>query len=189
MSHPPSLTNLLDSARSGDIEAAHQLWSKVYVELREMAQRAVDREYGLHSIQATEIVHEAYLRLSAHEQLGFESRAHLLATVAQVIRRLLIDRARARKAEKRGGNLERVALDDVLDSHSEDLPNLIDLEAALTELEAVEPRHAKLVELRFFGGLTLEEAAAVLQVSLRTVAGDWAFTKAWLRRRLIGEKE
>jgi RNA polymerase sigma factor (TIGR02999 family) len=188
MTTPVSMSNLLQSARQGNPEAVKQVWIHVYDELRRIAQRAASQEYGHHSIQATEIAHEAFWRLAANESLEFESRAHLLATLAQAIRRLLIDRGRARAAEKRGGKFQRVLLDDVLDSRSEDLPDLIDLEEALTELESIEPRHAKLVELRFYGGITLEEAAKTLQISLRTAAGDWAFARAWLRRRLEGTR-
>jgi DNA-directed RNA polymerase specialized sigma24 family protein len=163
-------TLLLESARQGDQDASQQLWISVYDEVRRIAQRAVDREFGANSLQATELAHEA------------------LATVARAIRRLLVDRARARKAEKRGGQLERVALDEVLDSPTCDLPILLDLDSALTELETVDKRCAELVELRFFSGMTLEQAAEVLSVSIRTAAGDWAFARAWLRRSLEGEK-
>jgi RNA polymerase sigma factor (TIGR02999 family) len=181
-------TLLLESARQGDQDASQQLWISVYDEVRRIAQRAVDREFGANSLQATELAHEAFLRLAGNETIDFQSRSHLLATVARAIRRLLVDRARARKAEKRGGQLERVALDEVLDSPTCDLPILLDLDSALTELETVDKRCAELVELRFFSGMTLEQAAEVLSVSIRTAAGDWAFARAWLRRSLEGEK-
>lgn len=182
------ITQLVESSRQGDQEAAKQLWLSVYEEMRRLAQRALDQEYGAKSVQATELVHEAYLKLAGSEGLSFESRAHLLATVARAIRRLLVDRARARQADKRGGRLERVVLDDVIDAISTDNPNLLDLDMALSELESVDSRQAKLVELRYFGGMTLAQAAEALDISLRTAAGDWAFARAWLRRRLGGEQ-
>lgn len=184
---PTTLSLLLQSARQGNDDASQQLWTQVYEEIRKIAQHAVKQEYGAVSVQATEIAHEAYLRLVGTESLEFESRAHLLATVSRAIRRLLVDRARSRKAEKRGGAFQRVILDDVLDNAPANQPELLELDSALQELEQAGPRYAKLVELRFFGGMTLEEAAKTMNVSLRTAAGDWAFAKAWLRRRLKGE--
>ena len=181
---PTTVSLLLQSAREGNEDAVQRLWTSVYDEIRKIAQRAVNQEFGQNSIQATEIAHEAYLKLAGSESLAFESRSHLLATVARAIRRLLVDRARARKADKRGGELYRVVLDDILDNASRNQPELLDLEIALEELEKVDDRYAKLVELRFFGGMTLEESAATMNVSLRTAAGDWAYAKAWLRRRL-----
>ncbi len=189
MTTPTSITLLLDSARQGDQDASQHLWVCVYDQVRRIAQRAVEREYGSNSLQATELAHEAFLRLAGKEVIHFESRSHLLATVARAIRRLLVDRARARKSEKRGGQLERIAIDDVLDSPTCDLPMLLDLDSALTELEVANPRCAKLVDLRYFSGMTLDQAAETLGISLRTAASDWAFAKAWLRRRMDGEKE
>jgi RNA polymerase sigma-70 factor, ECF subfamily len=179
-----TISVLLQSARHGNDDASRQLWSHVYEEIRKIAQNAVNNEYGSNSMQATEIAHEAYVRLVGSESLEFESRSHLLATVSRAIRRLLVDRARARKAEKRGGEFQRVVLDDILDHAPKNQPELLELDLALEELDKVGARYTKLVELRFFGGMTLEEAAGMMNVSLRTAAGDWAFAKAWLRRRL-----
>jgi RNA polymerase sigma-70 factor, ECF subfamily len=184
MADSEPITLLIESAREGNTEAAQRLWSSVYDEIRRIAQQAVDDEYGPSSVQATELAHEAYLRLAGSQSLGIESRSHLLATVARAIRRLLIDRVRARKAAKRGGELRRVMLDEILDVAANDSPELLDLDVALTELEAINARHAQLVELRFFGGMTLAEAAETLNISVRTAANDWAFARAWLRRRL-----
>ncbi len=180
--HP--ITQLISSAQRGDPLAAEKLWASVYDEIRILAQRALDKEYSNVSLQATELAHEAYLRLTGDAQLTFQKRVHLLATVARVIRRLLIDRARYRKANKRGGHFVRILLDDIIESAPENAPELIDLNEAIEELEAIDPRHGRLVELRFFGGMTLDEAADALGVSRRTVAGDWALARAWLRRRL-----
>ncbi len=179
-----TLSQLIQNAQSGDREAASALWAQVYDEVRAAAQRAVAGEFQPVSVQATELAHEAYLRLANQIEDRIENRAHLVAIVAQAIRRLLVDRARARKAAKRGGGSERVPLDEVLDQIQADTPELVDLDAALIQLEQVNARHAKLVELRFFGGMTMEEAAETLGVSLRTAAGDWALAKAWLRRQL-----
>lgn len=184
MTEPQSITFLIEAAKSGDSDAANRLWASVYQEIRDIAKRAIDKEYGPNSVQATELAHEAYLRLAGNAALGIENRSHLLATVATAIRRLLVDRARARNANKRGREFARVLLDDVIDSVVNDLPDLLDLDQALVELESIDSRHAKLIELRFFGGMTLEEAAGVLEISPRTAAGDWALAKAWLRRRL-----
>lgn len=184
MNPSASFTELLDLSQRGDQNAAQKLWASVYEEVRRIAHRAVDREFGSHSFQATEVAHEAYLRLAGNDPIDFQSRSHLLATVARAIRRLLVDRARSRNAAKRGGHLDRVELIDVLDTAAWDLPMMLDLDNALTELEAIHDRCSRLVELRYFGGMTLEQTAETLQVSLRTAASDWAFARAWLRRRL-----
>lgn len=178
------LTQLIQNARKGDVAASQMLWSRVYDEVREAAHRALNREYQPVSLQATEIAHEAYMRLAGQLDGPIESRSHLIAIVAQAIRRLLVDRARARKADKRGGDHQRIPLDDVLDQIQDGTPELERLDEALAELANVNVRHAKLVELRFFGGMTMEEAAETLQISLRTAAGDWAVAKAWLRRQM-----
>ena len=188
MTEAKSITILIEAAKRGDSIAANELWTSVYDEIRAIAKRAIDKEYVPDSVQATELANEAYLRLAGNAVLGIENLSHLLATVATAIRRLLVDRARARKADKRGGELVRVLLDDVIDSVESDLPDLLDLDQALIALESIDPRHAKRIELRYFGGMTLEEAAGVLEVSTRTAAGDWALAKAWLRRRL-GESD
>lgn len=183
----PSITVLLESAKQGNVAAANKLWESVYGEIRNLAQRALEREHARPSIQATELAHEAFLRLQGEEELAFENRSHLLATVARAMRRLLVDRARYRKANKRGGGLARVLLDDVIDAMPDNIPDILDLDEALTELEVLDSRHARLVELRFFGGMTLDEAADTIGIARRTAAGDWALAKSWLRRRLEGK--
>ncbi len=186
MTEPTDISILLSAASRGDQAAAQRLWSSVYDEIRTIAGRAMHGEYANRSIQATEIAHEAYLRLAGDQSFEFESRAHLLATVARVIRHLLVDRARARRSQKRGGEFQRVVLDDILDNAAKDSIELVDLDDALQELEKVDDRYARIVEMRFFGGMTIEEAASNLKIATRTAAGDWAFAKAWLRRRLDG---
>lgn len=184
MDRQEQFTEQLAKAQQGDRDAANQLWSSVYDEVRRLAKQAVARESGPLSVAPTELAHDVYLRLAGNMELAFESRAHLLATVARAIRRLLVDRARARNAGKRGGDLIRIPLDDALLSLSDSEPELIDLDEALNELEQLNPRQSQLVELRFFAGLTLEEAAEAVGISRRSVANDWALARAWLRRRL-----
>lgn len=166
--------------RNGDEE----IWSAVYPEIRRLADAALAKEYAPLSVQATEIAHQAYLKLADKHPAAFQSRAHLLATVGKVIRQLLIDKARARKAAKRGGGGQREPLENWLASLQMRSPQVFVLTEALSEMEAIYPRQAKLVELRFFGGLSMDEAAEALSVSPRTAAGDWALAKAWLRGRL-----
>lgn len=184
MDDQENFTKQLARARQGDRDAENQLWSSVYDEVRRLAKQAVARESGPLSVAATELAHDVYLRLAGNAELAFESRAHLLATVARAIRRLLVDRARARHADKRGGNLIKIPLEEAINSLHADAPELIDLDDALHELEQLNPRQSQLVELRFFAGLTLEEAADTVGISRRSVANDWALTRAWLRRRL-----
>lgn len=160
------------------------MWAAAYPEIRRLAEAALAKEYAPLSVQATEVAHQAYLNLADKHAGVFQNRAHLLATVAKVIRQLLIDRARARNAVKRGGGLQREPLERWLQSLSASSTEVLDLTEALNDLESLYPRQAKLVELRFFGGLTLEEAAGTLAISPRTAAGDWALAKAWLRKRL-----
>ncbi len=196
MADKESITVWIERARLGDCAASEKLWESVYEEVRALAKHAVSKEFMPVSVQATEIAHEVYLRLAGGQPITFESRSHLLATVARAIRRMLVDRARARYAEKRGGAGVQMPLDDVLASvssddlagMSSDAAELIDLDEALAALERHDPRQSQLIELRFFGGLTLDEAADSLGLSRRTVASDWALARAWLRRKL-GESE
>jgi RNA polymerase sigma-70 factor, ECF subfamily len=184
LDNPDSITEWLMQARQGDSIATGKLWESVYGEVRQLARQALAREFAQVSIASTELAHEVYVRLAGKDALSFESRAHLLATVARAIRRVLIDRARAKLADKRGGHAQRVPLDEAVISLSVDDPELLDLDAALVALEQHNPQHARLVELRFFGGLTLDEAADVMGISRRSVANHWALARAWLRRKL-----
>ncbi len=178
------VTDLLQLVREGDPGAPDRLWAVMYDSLRKIAADAMQNERGLRPVQATELVHEAYLKMIGGRELAFENRNHFLATAARVIRHLLIDQARQRRSQKRGGVGERLSLDSLQLSADDDLPILLDLDQALLELASLDERQAKLVELRFFGGLTMEQAAEALGVSERTAAGDWAFARAWLRRKL-----
>lgn len=175
-----SITQLLESWSSGDSEAAEQLLPLVYEELRRIAARQLRQERGAHTLQATAIVHEAYLRLVGQEGLQWPSRAHFFAFAAHLIRRILVDHARTRNRAKRSGQYDRVTLAEVADLALEKSPDLVALDEALSSLEKVDPRKATVVELRFFAGLTLEEIADQLGVSQETVGREWRRAKAWL---------
>jgi RNA polymerase sigma factor (TIGR02999 family) len=160
---------------------------QVYTELRRIAARYVRREHSP-SVQATELVHEAYLRLARSRPAAYQNRAHFLALAAIAMRRLLVERARARHAAKRGGANIQVTLDDqILNESSGPGPiDLIALDRALTELAAIDSTQARIVELRYFGGLSVEETAEALAVSPATVKRHWSVARAWLHRALAG---
>lgn len=177
------ITHILDRITSGQSRAIEQLVPLVYDQMRQIAAGALRREPAA-GCDPTELVHEAYIRLIGNEHLAWKSRSHFYAACAVVIRRILVDQARAKNRQKRGGQHEKqnVHVNEI--ENPERPVDLIALDDALKELERLSPRQAKLVELRFFGGLTEEESAEVIQVSRRTVAGDWAMAKAWLRSQL-----
>lgn len=187
MTPPPSPTGqvsrLLDQLRGGDREALDRLFPLVYQELRDAADRVLRREARGHTLQPTALVHEAYLKL-AGGPIGSENRAHFLGIAARAMRQVLVDHARRRRAAKRGGGETAVSLseaDGKWDLQSEDL---LALDEALERLAAHSDRLRQVVELRFFGGLTEEEAATVLGVTSRTVQRDWAKARAWLHKEL-----
>jgi RNA polymerase sigma-70 factor, ECF subfamily len=179
-----SVTQLLLAWRAGDDDALARLTPLVHQELQRIARRCLRGERLGRSLQATALVHEAYLRLIDVQQVNWQHRAHFLATAARLMRRILVDAARTRRAQKRGGDAVIVSLsDDVL------LPctkghDLVALDDALEELARVDPRRARVVELRFFGGLSVAETAAVLSLSAETIMRDWKLARAWLRRQL-----
>jgi RNA polymerase sigma factor (TIGR02999 family) len=170
-------------------EAAAELLPAVYDELRRLAQTYMTRERGEHSLQATGLVHEAYLRLVRQDRVSWRGRRHFFAVAAQVMRRLLVDHARRRRSHKRGGDWQRVTLEGLgpLLGHQLAEEELLALDRALERLAALDPRQAEVVELRFFAGLEVAEVAATLGVSKRTVEGEWTHARAWLRRELAGE--
>src|SRR5262245_60541173 len=179
------VTQLLDAAAAGDPTAAAELLPLVYAELRQLAAARMAAEKSDHTLQPTALVHEAYLRLVASSQpQQWSGRAHFFAAAAEAMRRILIDAARARKAARAGGGWQRQPLIDAelaVDTAGDDL---FAVDGALTRLAGVDPRAARLVELRFFLQMTLDEAAAQLGVEPRTAYRDWAFARAWLRREL-----
>jgi len=152
----------------------------VYNELRRLAQRYMRNERPNHTLQPTALVHEAYLRLVGQRAVSWQGRAHFFGVAAQLMRRVLVDHARAQHAEKRGGNESRVELDEALAPSKEKTVELLALDEALNRLAKRDPRQARIVEMRFFGGLSEEETARVLDVSTRTVKRDWTVARAWL---------
>ena len=181
MSDPPgNVTNLLRELRGGNRMAETQLLELVYQELHRMAQRLMRSERIDHTLQPTALVNEAYIRLVSGAQGDWQDRAHFFAVAAQVMRRILIDHARANRSDKRGGTLKRIDLDEPLLSIVENAEELIAVDEALNRLTAWDARQSKIVELRFFVGLSEDEIAEVLHISVRTVKRDWRIARAWL---------
>lgn len=175
-----TITQLLAGWSSGDQEAAERVLPLVYDELRRIASRQLRRERDAHTLQATAIVHEAYLRLVGQAGLDWPSRAHFFAFSAHLIRRILVDYARRRNRAKRGGLAEKITLVEIADLTLEKGPDLMALDEALSNLEKRDPRKATVVELKFFAGLTLEEIAEQLGISSETVSREWRRARAWL---------
>ena len=181
---PGAVTQLLARAKAGNTAALEELVPLVYAELRRIAGRYVRRERAGHSLQATALVHEAYIRLLKDEDLSFENRAHFLGIAARSMRQILVEHARSRHAEKRGGERQRVTLDEGVAAGGPVDVDLLALEEALERLAARDAVQARIVELRYFGGLTNEETAAALGVSPATVKRAWVVARAWLFREL-----
>jgi RNA polymerase sigma-70 factor (ECF subfamily) len=182
------ITQLLDSWSTGDVKAAERVLPLVYDELRRIALRQLRYERKDHTLQATAIVHEAYLRLSGQEGFHWPDRAHFYAFAAHLIRRILVDYARRRNRDKREGKWEKVALTEVADLLVASSPDVETLDDALVSLESLDPRKAAVVELRFFGGLTLDETAKQLGISTETVSREWRRAKAFLTKELRGRE-
>jgi RNA polymerase sigma factor (TIGR02999 family) len=180
----PDVTELLRQWAGGDHDALNRIVPLVYAELRRIASRRLGREASPRSLTPTALVHDAYLKLIDVRQARFRDRAHFLAMASRVMRRLLIDRARARRAARRGGGVEVVELDDELIASDAQAEALANLDEALTRLEAIDPRQGQIVEQRYFGGLSLEETAEVIGVSLATVKRELRFAHAWLAAAL-----
>jgi RNA polymerase sigma factor (TIGR02999 family) len=178
------ITNLLKAWSSGEQAAFNRLVDRVYPELRLIARRYMKNESGGHSLQTTALVHEVFLRLVDVTQVDFQQRAEFFALAAQIMRRILVDSARARGAQKRGGGFHKVNIEETAIVSPSPSTSVLALDDALTAFAQVAPRQAKVVELRFFGGLSEAEIVAVLRTSPRTVRRDWEFAKAWLSREL-----
>jgi RNA polymerase sigma-70 factor, ECF subfamily len=195
------VTQLLAEWREGSERAFAQLSSLLYAELRELAHRHLRRERANHTIQQTALVHEAFLRLVAQQSVDWQSRAHFFGLASKLMRRILVDYARARTANKRGGGAHVVSLDEVgqplddgsapdttptalqhLDAHTQE--DVAAIDAALTRLERIDARHAQIIEMRYFGGLTVEQTAEALDISDATVKREWTLARAWLKREL-----
>lgn len=184
MEDPKELTRLLRHANEGDTDARERLMSIVYNELRGIAQRQLRAERPEHTFSPTALVHEAFLKLDRLDRLDWRNRAQFFAIAAGVMRRVLVDHAVARKRQKRGGGVAPLSLDEGLEIPDVTLEQVLALDDLLQALAEREPRHARIVELRFFAGLTIEEAAEALEISPATVKRDWVLLRAWLRREL-----
>ena len=180
------VTQILLNWGAGESEAAERLMPLVYEELRRLARDYLRHERGDHTLQPTALVHEAYLRLVDDSRVNWQNRAHFYGIAAKLMRRILVDHARARNAEKRGGLVPKVPLDEARDLPPAATNDLVALDGALEDLARTYPRKSEVVELKFFGGLEAEEIAEVLQVSPKTVLRDWQFAKLWLCRELAG---
>lgn len=182
------ITGLLLAWSRGDSHALEKLTPLVYQELHRTARRYMAREQPNHTLQTTALINEVYLRLVDLTDVQWHDRAHFFALCASMMRRILIDFARSRKYQKRGGEARRISLDDALLVSREPPADIVALDHALTGLAGVDARKSRVVELRFFGGLSVEETAAVLKVSHETVKRDWRIAKLWLLRELSAEK-
>jgi RNA polymerase sigma factor (TIGR02999 family) len=176
---PKQITELLVKWKEGDQEAVHALLPLVYTELRRLAHQYLRKERPGHTLQSTALVHEAYLRLEKQGEVKFENRAHLMAICAQLMRQILVEYARRRGAAKRDGGY-KLSLDDVVVSAKNRNLDLVALDDALSQLSKLDPQQSRIVELRFFGGLSIEETAEVLGISSATVKRDWATARIWL---------
>ena len=182
------VTRLLSEARSGNQEATGRLMAAVYGELRQVARRAMRRERPDHTLQPTALVNEAFLRLVNQTGLVWEDRAHFFGVAARLMREILVDYARQHGAAKRGSGL-KVTLDDALLISEGRLEEVIAWDQLLKRLEHLDARQSRIVELRFFAGLTLEEVAEVMEISAQTVKREWASAKAWLHRELVSGRQ
>jgi RNA polymerase sigma-70 factor, ECF subfamily len=180
------VTQLLKAMQSGDPSAAERLLPLVYTELHRLAESYMRRERKEHTLQPTALINEAYLRL-AHGTLDWQNREHFIGVAAHVMRRVLVDHARAHRAQIRGGDLRRVELEDGLAISEERTEEMLVLDEALNRLAEVRPRQAKIVELRYFAGLSVEQIAAALAMAPRTVKRDWALARIWLFKELRGD--
>jgi len=188
MANSHQVTELLISLRDGNREALNELVPLVYSELRRIARRKLRLERSGHTLGTTALVNEAYLQLVQVDRIQWQSRAHFLAIAAQAMRNILVGHARRRKRIKRGGGAPHVPLSEADDFPVQEADRILELDAALTDLAALNPRHARIVECRFFGGMTIEETASVLGVSPATAKRDWTVLRGWLQRELDQER-
>jgi RNA polymerase sigma factor (TIGR02999 family) len=185
---PPGVTGLLLRWAQGDEAALEQLVPLVYRELHQIARRCMAGERPGHSLQATALVNEAYVRLVDGTAVDWRDRAHFLAVAARVMRHILVDHARARHYQKRGGQVARVTFDEALVVTDEPRDDVVALDDALKALATFDERKSRVIELRYFGGLSVEETSLVLKVSEDTVMRDWRLAKVWLRREMRGSQ-
>jgi RNA polymerase sigma factor (TIGR02999 family) len=183
------VTQFLQAWSEGDEQALGKLIPLVHKELRRLARRYMAGEAPGHTLQTTALVNEAYLRLVDVKKISWQNRAHFFGVSAQLMRRILVDLARSRRALKRGGNVYTLSLEEALIVSPERGADLVALDDTLKALASIDPRRSRVVELRFFGGLSVEEAAEVLKVSPETVMHDWKLAKAWLLRELSADEK
>ena len=183
----PEVSQLLEDWSDGNQAALEQLMPLVYHELRRLARRYLNKERVGHTLQTTELVHEAYVRLVDQRRVHWQNRAHFFGVAAQLMRRILVDRARHRKRAKRGGDAVMVSLERAALVKDRATVDLLALDEALTKLGELDERKARIVELRFFGGLEVEETADFMKISAITVMREWKMAKAWLHRALSDE--
>lgn len=184
---PQQVTQLLIAWGNGDKAALEQLLPLVYEELHRLARQYMRRERNRNTLQTSALVNEAYMRLVDQKDVQWQNRAHFFAIAAQLMRRILVDHARKRNYQKRGGDARRVTLDETLIVSDERAAEVVALDDALTSLADLDERKSKIVELRFFAGLSIEETAEILAVSPGTVMRDWTLAKAWLRRAIASQ--
>lgn len=185
MDQSHSITRMLNEWSNGDPNVLDNLMPLIYDELRRQANSYLRHENPNHTLQATALIHETYLRLIDQREAHFNSRSHFFAIAANMMRRILVDHARTKHRDKRGGNAETLPLDEAINvAQKESGVDLVALDQALNRLEEMDERQARVVELRYFSGLSLEETAEALKISRTTVAQDWALAKAWLYREL-----
>ena len=181
---PEEVTELLNDWGNGDQEALNRLMPLVYDELHRLASRYLRHERVGHTLQTTALVHEAYLKLVDHKKANWHNRVQFFAAAAKVMRHVLVDYARSRKAAKRGGDYCRLSLDEAAISSRDQDADLLVLNEALDSLAAIDPQQSRVVELRVFGGLTVEDTAEALGISARTVKREWSMAKAWLHQQI-----
>lgn len=179
-----SVTLLLEDCIKGKKGAVDELLPHVYNELRKISSKYLHDEYRNHTLQTTELVHEAYLKLVGDQNISWQNRAHFFGIAAQSMRQILVEHARKRKSLKRGEGKANISIDDVFDISDKTDEQILALDEALKKLESVEERSSKIVELRYFSGLTIEETAEILNISPATAKRDWVFAKAWLYREI-----
>jgi len=181
------VTQILQNLKEGKGEASEKLLPLVYDELRRLASRYMRRERPDHTLQATALVHEAYLRLIDQTQADWKDRAHFFGIAARLMRQILVDHAREHNAQKRGGDVTKLSIDEAISFANKNDFDLVMLDDALKTLASFDPQQSRIVELRFFAGLTIEETAEVIGISSSTVKREWGLAKAWLRREVVKE--
>jgi RNA polymerase sigma factor (TIGR02999 family) len=182
------VTRLLEELGRGGTSALDRLVPLLYTELRQIARRQLRGERSNHTLETAALVHEAYVKLVGLDRMQWQNRAHFLAVAAQAMRRVLVDHAVGRRTHKRGGGQQRVGLEDVPPGAAQPVETLLTLDAALSRLEAVDARLTRVVECRYFGGMSVEETAQALHVSAATIKRDWNVARAWLNRELRGAR-